>query len=194
MKNIKWQNTSIKRCDRELLGGHKGCVIWLTGLSGSGKSTIASLLEYNLHKKGFRTYLLDGDNIRHGLNIDLGFSKDDRDENIRRIAEVAALFEDAGIITIASFISPYRRMREFAQSRSERFFEVFIDADIEICRQRDVKGLYRKAEEGGIENFTGINDPYEMPENPRLHIRTDSIKPGRAVDMIIGMLKEEGII
>lgn len=194
MKNIKWQNTSIKRSDRESLGRHKGCVIWLTGLSGSGKSTIASMLEHDLHEKGFRTYLLDGDNVRHGLNSDLGFSKNDRDENIRRIAEVAALFEDAGIITITSFISPYRAMREFAQSRAERFFEVFIDADIEICRQRDVKGLYSKAEKGEIENFTGINDPYEVPENPRLHIKTDIVEPGRAVDMITGMLKGEGII
>lgn len=193
-RHIKWQKTKVNKQYRENLMGQRGCVVWLTGLSGSGKSTIASVLEHMLNNNGYKTYLLDGDNIRHGLNSDLGFSAEERNENIRRIAEVAALFEDAGIITIVSFISPYREMRDFAGGKSVNFFEVFIDADIDLCRQRDVKGLYKKADNGEIKNFTGVSAPYEKPLNPRIHIDTSSVSPEQAAETILSMLKEECII
>lgn len=155
-----------------MLNGHKGRVIWFTGLSGSGKSTLANALEAVLHGQGKRTYILDGDNIRQGLNKDLGFTDADRVENIRRIAEVAKLMLDAGLIVITAFISPFRREREMARELigSENFVEIHVSTPLDVCEQRDVKGLYKKARQGLIPNFTGINSPYEEPENPDLTV------------------------
>jgi adenylylsulfate kinase len=165
-KNIKWHKGEVNYKDRCKNLGQRGLVVWFTGLSGSGKSTIAVEVEKQLIKKGRAVYRLDGDNVRHGLNSDLGFTKEERDENIRRIAEVAALFKDAGIITLVSFISPYRKKRKFARKRagSDSFIEVYVKADVETCAERDPKGLYEKAKKGEIENFTGISAPYEEPE------------------------------
>jgi bifunctional enzyme CysN/CysC len=167
-QNVHKQALSITRTERELLNGHKGKVIWFTGLSGSGKSTLANSLEIELHRQGMRTYILDGDNVRHGLNKDLGFTDADRVENIRRVAEVAKLMMDAGIIVMTSFISPFRYEREMAKELigADRFVEVYVNTPLAVCEQRDVKGLYKKAREGLIPNMTGINSPYEAPEHP----------------------------
>lgn len=171
-ENVFWHHTRIKREDRERLFQQPGLCLWFTGLSGSGKSTLASEVEHRLYKQGLHTYLLDGDNIRHGLNKDLGFSPEDRTENIRRIGEVANLFVDAGVIVLASFISPYKkdrnRIRELLPKG--RFIEIFVDCDLETCELRDPKGLYQKARRGEIKDFTGISAPYEKPENPELYI------------------------
>ena len=177
-KNIVWQDTKVTLSDREGNMKQKGLIVWFTGLSGSGKSTIANDLEKILHRKGFFTYLLDGDNIRHGLNSDLSFSPEDREENIRRIGEVACLFLDAGLITIASFISPYRKDRDRIREKAGigRFIEVFVDCPLEVCEQRDVKGLYKMAREGKIPDFTGISAPYENPETPEITINS-SMEP-----------------
>ena len=177
-KNIVWQDTKVTLSDREGNMKQKGLIVWFTGLSGSGKSTIAIDLEKILHRKGFFTYLLDGDNIRHGLNSDLSFSPEDREENIRRIGEVACLFLDAGLITIASFISPYRKDRDRIREKAGkgRFIEVFVDCPLEVCEQRDVKGLYKMAREGKIPDFTGISAPYENPETPEITINS-SMEP-----------------
>jgi bifunctional enzyme CysN/CysC len=162
------QALTISREDRERLNGHKGKVIWFTGLSGSGKSTIANALEKELHDLGQRTYILDGDNVRQGLNKDLGFTDADRVENIRRVAEVAKLMMDAGMIVMTAFISPFRAEREMARELigQENFVEVFVDTPLAVCEQRDPKGLYKKARNGQIPNMTGISSPYEIPENP----------------------------
>lgn len=166
-KNLHPADFTINRADRERLNGHPGRVIWLTGLSGSGKSSLANALEKELYRQGRRTYVLDGDNIRKGLNNDLGFSDADRAENIRRIAEVAKLMLDAGLIVITAFISPFRRERDMARSLiGPDFFEVYLDAPLEICEARDPKGLYRKARSGQLANMTGIHSPYEIPEHP----------------------------
>ncbi|OQA30232.1 MAG: Bifunctional enzyme CysN/CysC [Betaproteobacteria bacterium ADurb.Bin341] len=167
-QNVHVQALSIRRSDRERLNGHVGKVIWFTGLSGSGKSTIANALEVALHRQGKRTYILDGDNIRHGLNKDLGFTDADRVENIRRVAEVAKLMMDAGVIVLTAFISPFKREREMARELigQERFFEVHVDTSLELCEQRDPKGLYHKARSGELPNMTGINSAYEVPEKP----------------------------
>ena len=164
----------LQREQKEKLLNQKGCVIWLTGLSGSGKSTIAKYLENKLHANGFITKLLDGDNIRNGLNKNLTFSETDRSENIRRISEVARLFLDAGIITIVSFVSPLRAMRQNARNiiGTDDFIEVFVNTPIEVCETRDAKGLYKKARSGEISNFTGISSPFEEPETPEIEIRT----------------------
>lgn len=161
--------------------------IWLTGLSGSGKSTVANLLESRLHDRGVHTYLLDGDNVRHGLCSDLGFSDADRAENIRRVAEVARLMVDAGLVVVVSFISPFRADRAFARSLFEpgRFYEVFVDASLQECMQRDPKGLYAKAQRGELRNFTGLDSPYEPPENPEVHLCTASATPEACVDMVL---------
>lgn len=176
--NIHTQALSINRAAREKQHGHKGKVIWFTGLSGSGKSTIANALEVELHKQGKHTYLLDGDNIRQGLNKDLGFTAADRVENIRRIAEVAKLMMDAGLIVLTAFISPFKREREMARQLigKENFIEVFVDTPIEVCEKRDPKGLYKKAREGMLPNFSGISSPYEAPENPDLRIKNQDKK------------------
>jgi len=167
-QNVHKQALTITRADRERLNGHPGKVIWFTGLSGSGKSTLANALEMELHACGIRTYILDGDNIRQGLNKDLGFTDADRVENIRRIAEVAKLMMDAGLIVLTAFISPFRQEREMARELIgiNRFLEVYVSTTLEVCEQRDVKGLYRQARQGKIPNMTGITSPYEIPENP----------------------------
>jgi bifunctional enzyme CysN/CysC len=166
--NLFPQNFDITRKDREVLKAQQGKVIWFTGLSGSGKSTLANALEYALHRAGKHTYILDGDNIRHGLNKDLGFSDADRVENIRRIAEVARLMADAGLIVITAFISPFKREREMARELigTENFLEVYVSTPLTICEQRDPKGLYKKARSGELPNMTGISSPYEAPEHP----------------------------
>ncbi len=169
-QNLHRQPFDITREDRERFNGHKGKVVWFTGLSGSGKSTIANALEKHLHAQGKRTYILDGDNIRQGLNKDLGFTDADRVENIRRVAEVAKLMMDAGLIVMTAFISPFRAEREMARALigEENFIEVFVDTPLEVCEQRDPKGLYKKARNGLLPNMTGINSPYERPQHPEL--------------------------
>lgn len=173
--NIVWHSTSIKREDREALLKQKGAVLWFTGLSGSGKSTVANAVEKKLNEAGKLTYLLDGDNIRHGLNKDLGFSINDRIENIRRIAEASKLFVDAGIITLTAFISPLcedrNKVRELIGGR---FIEIFVDCALDVCENRDPKGLYKKARAGELKNFTGIDSPYENPVNPEITVHTDT--------------------
>lgn len=174
-QNLVWHSSSVSRDDREQLNGHRGRVIWLTGLSGAGKSTVASALEKRLHAEGKHTYLLDGDNVRHGLNRDLGFSDADRVENIRRVAEVSHLMVDAGLIVLVSFISPFRSDRRMARSlfAEGEFVEVFVDTPLEECERRDIKGLYAKARNGLLKNFTGIDSPYERPEFPEIRLRTE---------------------
>lgn len=172
--NIVWHQGNITREDRERMNGQRGVCVWFTGLSGSGKSTIANEVQNMLFERGNRAYVLDGDNIRHGLNKDLGFSPQDRTENIRRLGEVAKLFVDAGIVVLTAFISPYREDRNSARNlmKSGDFVEVYVECDLEVCEQRDPKGLYKKARAGEIEEFTGISAPYEAPENPELRINT----------------------
>ena len=189
-QNIHLQSLSITKELREKMNGHKGQVLWLTGLSGSGKSTIANALEKQLYAEGKKTYVLDGDNIRHGLNKDLGFTDKDRVENIRRIAEVAKLMCDAGLIVITAFISPFRTEREMARSlfQSEEFKEIFISTPLKIAEQRDPKGLYKKARSGEIPNFTGINSPYEKPIKPELTIDTSKTSVAQSVKKILGII------
>jgi bifunctional enzyme CysN/CysC len=189
--NIHWQSLDVDKPARARLNLHKPACLWFTGLSGSGKSTIANLLEKRLYAEGRHTYLLDGDNVRHGLNRDLGFTEADRIENIRRIAEVAKLMTDAGLIVIVSFISPFRAEREFARSLFEpgEFYEIFVDAPLPTCEQRDPKGLYAKARRGVLKNFTGIDSPYEPPEWPELLLETVTNTPDQCIDQIMGILK-----
>jgi adenylyl-sulfate kinase len=189
--NIQWSAPALSRDERWRLLGCHGRTLWFTGLSGSGKSTVAAALEAELLRRGIMTYRLDGDNIRHGLNAGLGFSAADRAENIRRIAEVARLFADAGVVALVSFISPYRADRDAARRLHEAptnpasgalpFFEVFVDAPIEVCERRDPKGLYKKARAGQITGFTGIDDPYEPPEKPDLVLQTERTDLGACV-------------
>jgi adenylyl-sulfate kinase len=185
-KNIVWHKGDIKPEDREEITGQKGLVLWFTGLSGSGKSTIAVELEKQLIADGRLCYRLDGDNIRHGLNSDLGFSDEDREENIRRIAEVAALFKDAGLLTLVSFIAPSKKMRDFARQKAGegRFIEVYVKASLDTCIERDPKGLYKKAQQGEIKDFTGISSDYEEPQNPEIVIDTDLMSVDKAVKEI----------
>ena len=189
--NIVWHEGHVGRDQREALLNQKGALIWLTGLPSSGKSTIAFTVEHALVERGRLAYVLDGDNIRHGLNKNLGFSAEDRTENIRRIGEVGKLFADAGFITVSSFISPYHADRDGARELMDEsdFFEVFIDTPLEICEKRDPKGLYKKARSGEIPNFTGISDPYEIPENPELVIKTVEYTPQEAALRIIELLE-----
>jgi len=185
--NIFKIETKVSTIDREKLLNQKSLLIWFTGLSGSGKSTLATQVEYHLYQEKFKTYLLDGDNIRFGLNKNLGFSEEDRQENIRRIGEVSKLMVDAGLIVLSSFISPFKSDR--GQIRQilgeEKFIEVFVDCPLEICEQRDVKGLYQKARNGEIKNFTGIDSPYEIPENPDITVHTDKEELSESVDKVI---------
>lgn len=185
--NLHWQTLTINKQSRADALGQKPCVVWLTGLSGSGKSTIANLLEQKLLAAGKHSYLLDGDNIRHGLNRDLGFTDADRVENIRRVAETARLMADAGLIVITSFISPFRAERIMARALFEpgEFVEVFVDASLAECERRDPKGLYRKARRGEIKNFTGFDSPYEPPASPELRIETASCTADQAADLIL---------
>ena len=194
--NVTWHHTQITKEHREKRNKHKGVVLWLTGLSGSGKSTIATIIEQKLFDMGCQAYILDGDNIRHGLNGDLGFSPEDREENIRRIGEVAHIFADAGLIAVTSFISPYIKDRDRARSLNQQgdFIEAFVKAPLEVCEDRDPKGLYKKAREGIIKEFTGISAPYEEPENPELVIETDKMSPEQSADFIIDFLKSKGLV
>ncbi len=194
--NIVWHDGAVTAEQRRRLLGQRGCVLWLTGLSGSGKSTLAAALEQRLVAAGRAAYVLDGDNIRHGLNADLGFSPEDRDENIRRIGEVAALFADAGLIAIAAFISPYRAARDRARraAADAPFLEVFVRAPLEVCRQRDPKGLYAKARAGAIRGFTGIDAPYEPPADAALTLDTATQSVDQCVDALVALLGDRGVL
>lgn len=192
--NIHWQQLNVSRDQRAALKGQKPCCLWLTGLSGAGKSAIANLIDARLFNLGRHTCLLDGDNVRHGLNKDLGFSEADRVENIRRVAEVARLMYDAGLIAIVSFISPFRAERQFARERfpAGDFLEIFVDTPLEVCEQRDPKGLYKKARAGQLSNFTGITSPYEPPQQPEIHIKGGSLSS--EVDQIMSALLRGGFL
>jgi adenylylsulfate kinase len=194
--NITWHHAEITRDDREKMNGHKAAVLWFTGLSGSGKSTLAHAVENALYELGCRTYVLDGDNVRHGLNKDLGFSPEDREENIRRIAEVANLFVKSGVIAITAFISPYRadrhKAREIAGGGS--FIEIFCECPLEVCEERDVKGLYKKARAGEIPEFTGISAPYEEPLNPQIAVDTSKLSLEDSTKAVISELERRGIL
>jgi adenylylsulfate kinase len=196
--NITWHEGHVSRQERERLLRQRGCTIWFTGLSGSGKSTLAYTVEHALIQRGHLAYVLDGDNIRHGLNKNLGFSAEDREENIRRISEVAKLFADAGVITMTSFISPYRKDRDNARQLHEQaglpFIEVYLATPLEVCEQRDPKGLYKKARAGEIKNFTGIDDPYEPPLRPELTFNAAEISPQQAAAQLLDYLVERGIL
>ncbi|KAK7836789.1 adenylyl-sulfate kinase 3 [Quercus suber] len=197
--NIKWQDCSVGKIDRQRLLKQKGCVIWITGLSGSGKSTVACALSQFLHQRGKMCYILDGDNVRHGLNRDLGFKAEDRAENIRRIGEVAKLFADAGVICIASLISPYRRDRDACRALlpDGDFIEVFMDVPLQVCEARDSKGLYKLARAGKIKGFTGIDDPYEQPLNCEIvleHKGGDGASPCVMAEKVVSYLEEKGYL
>ncbi|PCJ67823.1 MAG: adenylyl-sulfate kinase [Bacteroidetes bacterium] len=191
MSNLYKQDTQVNRNQRNQLHGHNSFVVWFTGLSGSGKSTIAATLQVKLYDMKINTYMLDGDNIRLGLNSDLDFSETGRKENIRRIAEVAKLFTDAGSVTLCSFISPYIEEREKAKSivSPENFLEVYVKCNLEECEKRDVKGLYERARKGEIKNFTGIDSPYEEPENPDIEIDTADLSVEESVELILNKIK-----
>ena len=195
-KHIYPHEGVVKREHRERLLGQRGVTLWFTGLSGAGKSTLAVAVEEALHKLGNLTYILDGDNIRSGINNNLSFSPEDRKENIRRIAEIAKLFREAGVITLTAFISPYREDRQLARdlAGSDDFIEVFADASLDSCEERDPKGLYKKARAGQIPEFTGISAPYEAPENPELHIRTDKNSIEACVEMVLSYLRDKKLI
>lgn len=211
--NVTWHENSVSREMRETSNGHKGCVIWFTGLSGSGKSTVANTLDHKLHQAGLQSVVLDGDNVRHSLNagpgmlkqahgeefasrFGLGFSAIDREENIRRIGAVAGIFAQTGIIALTAFISPYRQDRNKVRNamQTDDFIEVFVDTPIEVCEQRDPKGLYKKARAGEIKGFTGIDDPYEAPEFPELVLLAAEKTPDVLADEIISYLIDKGII
>jgi len=210
---VHWHEHAVTLPEREKLNGHRGCVIWFTGLSGCGKSTVANLVDHKLHSAGVHSFVLDGDNVRHGLNagpgllkdrhgeefakrFGLGFSAQDREENIRRIGAVAKLFRDAGIIAITAFISPYRRDRDEVRAMLEPgdFVEAFVDAPLEICEQRDPKGLYKKARAGEIKGFTGIDDPYEAPQRAELVLDSGNKSAEQLADEVIAYLKDKGIV
>ena len=210
--NVTWHEHQVSRNDREALNGHRGCVIWFTGLSGSGKSTIANALDHKIHQWGMHSAVLDGDNVRHTLNagpgmlmdahgnefakrFGLGFSAIDREENIRRIGAVAQLFSQAGVIALTAFISPYRIDRDRVRNNLEagEFIEVFVDTPIEVCELRDPKGLYKKARAGEIKGFTGIDDPYEAPESPELVLNAADKTPDELADEVIMYLQQQGI-
>jgi adenylylsulfate kinase len=191
MENVVWHDHRVTKAERRKLNNHKSCVVWFTGLPSSGKSTIAGEVEHQLNAKGMRTYLLDGDNVRHGLNNNLGFSPQDREENIRRIGEVAKLFVDAGMITFVAFISPYRKDRDRARNILEdgEFIEVYVKCPVDICEQRDPKGQYQKAKKGEIKEFTGISAPYEEPLDPEIVLETDRFAVEESVKKIIDYLE-----
>ena len=193
--DIVWQKTTVGRAERARASGQRGAVLWFTGLSGSGKSTVANAVETRLNALNRLTYLLDGDNIRTGLCADLSFSDADRQENIRRVAHVSKLFWDANLITLVSFISPFKAERQLARELiGEDFIEVFVDAPLEVCEKRDVKGLYKKARAGGIASFTGISSPYEAPENPEIHLKTGEETLDSDVEKVLAWLQERGYL
>jgi adenylylsulfate kinase len=196
--NVHWHEGDITREHREKILGHRGATLWFTGLSGSGKSTVAVELEGMLNELGMLSYRLDGDNVRMGINKNLGFSAEDRTENIRRIGEVAKLFVDSGVIALSSFISPYRDDRDQVRALHEAagmdFIEVFVDCSLEAAEARDPKGLYKKARAGEIKNFTGIDDPYEKPDSPEIHLHSDQQTLEEEVNEIFSVLRERGII
>ena len=194
--NVVWHQATISRQDREAQNGHKSTILWFTGLSGAGKSTLAHAVEDALHQMNCRTYVCDGDNVRHGLNGDLGFSDTDRVENIRRIGEVAKLMMEAGVITLTAFISPFRSDRERARSivNEGDFVEIYCRCSLETCESRDVKGLYQKARAGEIPEFTGISSPYEEPENPELVLDTDQNSVEECALQVVDYLRQRGIL
>ena len=196
--NVTWQDGEISRQDRFTILKQRGATIWFTGLSGSGKSTVAIALEQALYSIGKLSYRLDGDNVRLGINKNLGFSEEDRKENIRRIGEIAKLFGDAGVISLSSFISPYLadrdEVRHLHQQAGLEFIEVHVDCSLAVAEERDPKGLYKKARAGEIKNFTGIDDPYEAPENPEIHLNTDTMTVEEEVSIIIDYLAENEVI
>jgi bifunctional enzyme CysN/CysC len=196
--NVVWHESEVPRAERWRVAGVRGATVWLTGLSGSGKSTVASALTALLTQRGVLSYTLDGDNLRHGLNGDLGFSADDRAENVRRVGEVARLFADAGVIAIVPLISPYREGRDGARALHEAaglvFVEVFVDTPLEVCEQRDPKGLYAKARAGELTGFTGIDDPYEAPLAPELVLRGGEVTPRDAALTVVASLADRGVL
>jgi len=208
---VVWHEQAVSRADREALNKHRGCVVWFTGLSGCGKSTVANLVDHQLHERGLRSYVLDGDNVRHGLNatpqilaerydeafgkrFGLGFGQQDREENIRRVGEVANLLCDAGLITLTAFVSPYRADRDAVRASMAEgdFVEVFVDASLEVCESRDPKGLYKKARAGEISDFTGISAPYESPQNAELVLDANSQQAAELSELVIAKLIELG--
>ncbi|MDH5325945.1 MAG: adenylyl-sulfate kinase [Gammaproteobacteria bacterium] len=194
--NVVWHNATVNRERRQKQNHHRSVVLWFTGLSGAGKSTLAHAVEEELHQRACRTYVLDGDNVRHGLCGDLSFSVDDRVENIRRIAEVSKLMLEAGVITLTAFISPFREDRAKARSLFPHgdFLEIYCRCPVEVCEQRDVKGLYARARKGEVKEFTGISSPYEEPEKPELVVNTGSDSLENCVGQVIGMLAERGVL
>jgi adenylylsulfate kinase len=191
-----WHHATVTREKREILNRHRSAILWFTGLSGAGKSTLAHAIEERLHQMGCRTYVFDGDNVRHGLNKDLGFSIEHRKENIRRISEMCKLFIDAGVIALTAFISPFRedraRVRDLVKEGD--FVEIFCDCSLDVCEARDVKGMYTKARRGEIKEFTGISSPYEKPENPELSLDTGKTPLDECVDKVVAYLTEKGIL
>lgn len=194
--NIIWHPAAITKSDRQSLNGHKSCALWFTGLSGSGKSVLANAVDEKLYRMGIQSYVLDGDNIRHGLNKDLGFRTEDRIENIRRIGEVAKLFVDSGQMILTAFISPFREDRDMVRALfpEGEFFEIYVKCPLHVCEQRDPKGSYKKARNGEIKHFTGIDSPYEAPLSPDFIIESDQISISDGADLIITELQSKGII
>jgi len=194
--NITWHQAIVTAQDREALLNQKGCIIWFTGLSGSGKSTLANAVEQLLHQRKHHTYVLDGDNVRHGLNKNLGFSPADREENIRRIGEVSKLFADAGTVVMTAFISPYRADREQARAliAEDRFVEVFVECPLDVCEERDTKGLYKKARAGEIKEFTGISAPYEPPLHPEVTVNTAELSLEECAQKVIAFLEKTALV
>jgi bifunctional enzyme CysN/CysC len=195
-QNVHWQAVEVHKDARSAMNSHKPAVLWFTGLSGAGKSAIANLVEKRLHTSRVQTYLLDGDNVRHGLNKDLGFTDADRIENMRRVGEVARLMVDAGMVVLVAFISPFRDERAMARAlvADDEFVEIFVDTPLEVAEQRDVKGLYAKARSGKLKNFTGIDSPYEPPENPDLRVDTTRLDPLQAAEKVVETLRARGVI
>lgn len=194
--NVVWHHATVTRDRRQQQNGHKSVILWFTGLSGAGKSSLAHAVEEQLHQLGSRTFVLDGDNVRHGLSGDLGFSDDDRKENIRRIGETAKLFLEAGVIAMTAFISPFRAEREMVRTLVPHgeFIEIYCRAEIGVCEERDVKGLYKRARAGEIKDFTGISSPYEEPVSPEITVDTGTQPIEECVDEVIGLLRKRGIL
>lgn len=194
--NIVWHNHKVTRAERATIKHQKPCLLWFTGLSGSGKSTIANALDVALHERGYHTFLLDGDNVRHGLNKDLGFSDEDRVENIRRIGEVSKLFADSGLIVLSAFISPFTSDRRMVRNLfpAGEFIEVFMDTPLSTCEERDPKGLYQKARAGQIRDFTGIDSPYEAPERPEVRLDTSAMTVDACIERLVDYLLERELI